>query len=1004
VSTTGALTNSGFVSLEGTGSTLSIAGALTNSGVLAVAFYFGGGASTLSIGGTLTNTGTLGMGNNNLVGSVSVTAKSLVNSGTVDLIGVGTNFAALNVSGATTNNGSISVASDTEELAGAVGRCRILQPLDSQSSVRLEGYGGADHQRERRGRAYSRAGAVLRRHDLRFRDWRHDRRGELSLSASNDVQFRREFGEHGRHANADRQGSGSDRQNPNDRRLLELEFHPRPRQRDRHAGEVRLSPRRRGNQGEETHHEHIDMDWRRQFGLGRRRQLEPGRRTGRELGRRDSHRVPVASASIGTVNSITDSSDLSFESAGTNTVATFLDDTGHLYVDHGAGEGGTILNIGGALTNSGRLRVGSATLSASDEVTAASLDNTGSIYVYGSSVNQALLDVSGAAGFGTAGVLSGYVRLYGDSAIEFGSGEITSLAAGAHLRLNGNDSFVEDSTALGKNIALIRLASIGLGASLSLHDGAAVSTNGALVNDGTIRLDFVDGDGGSNLTLAGALTNSGDVVIGNTTLSASDKVTAASLNNTGHIGLAGSAANQALLDVTTHVAGFGAAGVLTGVVQLFNDSAIEFRSGQISRIATGGLLYLDGSNASIEDSTAPGSNSALTGLASIGVGATLDLENKAAVSTTGALVNDGNVNLDRLSGNGGSSLTLAGALTNSHDLVIGNATLSASDKVTATALDNTGLINLIGSGTNQALLDVAGSAGFGTAGVLSGYVQLAGDSAIEFAGEQITSLAANAQLHLNGSDAVIEDSTALGSNSALTGLASISSGATFTLANCASVSTVGALTNNGSISMNEADGGSSLTVGGTLTNNGTVVELVRTTTLSDKVTAASLYNAGTFYASGGSTLSIGGALTNTGFLLITGEPHSSSAKSFVNSGTVDLIRNGTNFAALNVSGATTNDGTINIGSDTEELAGAVGGKGSFSLSTANLQFDSSVSTGQTINETGADALTLKQAQNFAATISGFGTGDTIDATNFLAPPQRRSISSRIRQGPAARSR
>ena len=80
----------------------------------------------------------------------------------------------------------------------------------------------------------------------------------------------------------------------------------------------------------------------------------------------------------------------------------------------------------------------------------------------------------------------------------------------------------------------------------------------------------------------------------------------------------------------------------------------------------------------------------------------------------------------------------------------------------------------------------------------------------------------------------------------------------------------------------------------------------------------------------------------------------------------------------------TNNGSISIAGDTEELAGAVGGTGSFSLSThANLQFDSSVSSGQTIDETGADALTLKQAQSFAATISGFGTGDTIDATNFV---------------------
>jgi hypothetical protein len=67
--------------------------------------------------------------------------------------------------------------------------------------------------------------------------------------------------------------------------------------------------------------------------------------------------------------------------------------------------------------------------------------------------------------------LSGYVRLAaGDTAIEFGSGEITSLAAGAHLGLNGDVAFVEDSTALGSNSALTGLASIGAGASFELHD------------------------------------------------------------------------------------------------------------------------------------------------------------------------------------------------------------------------------------------------------------------------------------------------------------------------------------------------------------------------------------------------------------------------------------------------------------------------------------------------------------------------------------------------------
>ena len=222
---------------------------------------------------------------------------------------------------------------------------------------------------------------------------------------------------------------------------------------------------------------------------------------------------PIAAASIGTVNSITNSADLSFKSAGTNTVTTFLDNTGSLSVDAGAGEGGTILNIGGPLTNSSTLRVGNTTLSAPDGVTAASLDNTatGSIYVHGSPSKRALLDIAGRAGFGAAGVLSGYVQLGGDSAIEFASGKITSLAASAQLHLDGNDAFIEDNKKPGSNSALTELASIGAGATFELNNKAAVTTR-AFANDGNVYLDANPGVGGSSLSLAGALTNSGDLV------------------------------------------------------------------------------------------------------------------------------------------------------------------------------------------------------------------------------------------------------------------------------------------------------------------------------------------------------------------------------------------------------------------------------------------------------------------------------------------------------------
>ena len=89
-------------------------------------------------------------------------------------------------------------------------------------------------------------------------------------------------------------------------------------------------------------------------------------------------------------------------------------------------------------------------------------------------------------------------------------------------------------------------------------------------------LDPNSAGGGSSLTVAGTLTNTGGLAIGNSGISAPDTVAAASLDNTGSINLSGSG-NQALLDVTTGSAGFGAAGTLTGSVVLnYFDSAIEF--------------------------------------------------------------------------------------------------------------------------------------------------------------------------------------------------------------------------------------------------------------------------------------------------------------------------------------------------------------------------------------------------------------------------------------------
>ena len=103
------------------------------------------------------------------------------------------------------------------------------------------------------------------------------------------------------------------------------------------------------------------------------------------------------------------------------------------------------------------------------------------------------------------------MELSGDSAIEFASGQVTSLAASAELILFGNDAFVQDSTALGSNSALTGLASISAGATFDLEIGASVSTTGPVTDSGILGVDDFSNSGGSTLSIAGGLTRRVDI-------------------------------------------------------------------------------------------------------------------------------------------------------------------------------------------------------------------------------------------------------------------------------------------------------------------------------------------------------------------------------------------------------------------------------------------------------------------------------------------------------------
>ena len=139
-----------------------------------------------------------------------------------------------------------------------------------------------------------------------------------------------------------------------------------------------------------------------------------------------------------------------------------MTDTIRLDVD--GGDGGSSLTLAGALTNSGTLD------HRQHHPLGVGQGDGGVARQYGQDLTDRLRRQPGAPRRDAAARdsarrerLERTVRLAGDSAIEFASGQITSLADGAQLDLNGNDAFIEDSTTLGSNSALTGLASIGAG-------------------------------------------------------------------------------------------------------------------------------------------------------------------------------------------------------------------------------------------------------------------------------------------------------------------------------------------------------------------------------------------------------------------------------------------------------------------------------------------------------------------------------------------------------------
>jgi len=226
----------------------------------------------------------------------------------------------------------------------------------------------------------------------------------------------------------------------------------------------------------------------------------------------------------------------------------------------------------------------------------------------------------------------------------------------------------------------------------------------------------------------------------------------------------------------------------------------------------GGYVTLDGSSslktAAINSLSIVGPY--LVGQLAIEDGETLSVANNLTTSGGGGLSVDD-------SGSGGSTLNVGGNLTTSGSMQIGNGGTSAASTVNvAGTFDNTGGLYMIGSGAAgaPALLNVGGAAPSTLTGTYSLQGNTGGAVLNYQGGGGITQIAG--AVVLLGSDAFIETSGVSG-NSALTGLTTIANYSELMLNNGAPLSTTGALTNNGTLYVNNE-----LNVGGSLENNGTL--------------------------------------------------------------------------------------------------------------------------------------------------------------------------------------
>ncbi len=264
------------------------------------------------------------------------------------------------------------------------------------------------------------------------------------------------------------------------------------------------------------------------------------------------------------------------------------------------------MTIGGTLTNSAIVTVGNDFDGGNfgeTTLTAAGLSNTGKLTISGvlgatpfNSLGEARVNITAAA----PTIWTGKAQIIDNALLEFASGGITGIAAGASIFLGGAQSGTGTESRIAiasdtlSNSALTGLA--GNAGDFELTGGAVVKTNAGVdfTNSGTLGVDGTFTFNGlvasTNLTIGGMLTNtsSGSAIIGDVSLTQPTVLTAAGLSNAGKLSITGGSSN-ATAKFTVNGSTSNSGTVTIGSFATLDDGANSYNQTAGATVVTGTL-------------------------------------------------------------------------------------------------------------------------------------------------------------------------------------------------------------------------------------------------------------------------------------------------------------------------------------------------------------------------------------------------------------------------------